>query len=138
MCLPPTCLWPGKNHFLSLKIHYDSCLTPLHIQLPLLQALTLNICNYPPRNLLQVFPQPPSAPALSGRGSRPCGRTSGRGRSHENIPDVASWVVPHSEGRPAIIAEDPIEVAYSVTVDISTYITSAVKSSAPKQGKSLL
>src|SRR5574337_789370 len=38
------------------------------------------------------------SPALSGRGSRPSGRTSGLGRSHEDIPDVASWVVPHSEG----------------------------------------
>ena len=38
------------------------------------------------------------SPALSGRGSRPSGRTSGWGRSHEDIPDVASWGVPHSVG----------------------------------------
>ena len=37
------------------------------------------------------------SPALSGRGSRPSGRTSGRGRSHDDIPDVASWVLPHCE-----------------------------------------
>ena len=32
------------------------------------------------------------------RGSRPSGRSSGWGRSHEDIPDVAPWVVPHSVG----------------------------------------
>lgn len=39
------------------------------------------------------------------------------------------------ETRPATIAEEPIAVAYSVTVDISTYITRAVKSSAAKTRK---
>ena len=37
--------------------------------------------------------------------------------------------------RPAIIAEDPIDVAYSVTVDINTYITRAVHSRARKTRK---
>jgi hypothetical protein len=35
------------------------------------------------------------------------------------------------ETSPAIVAVEPIVVAYSVTVDISAYITSAVKSNAP-------
>ena len=33
--------------------------------------------------------------------------------------------------KPAIVAVEPIEVAYSVTVDINAYITRAVKSKAP-------
>ena len=37
------------------------------------------------------------SPYLSARGSRPSGRTSGWGRSHEEVRDVASWVVPHAE-----------------------------------------
>ena len=37
------------------------------------------------------------SPSLSARGSRPSGRTSGWGRSHEEVRDVASWVVPHVE-----------------------------------------
>ena len=37
------------------------------------------------------------SPALSGRGSRPSGRTLGRGPSHDDIPDVASWVLPRCE-----------------------------------------
>lgn len=32
---------------------------------------------------------------------------------------------------PAIVADEPIAVAYSVTVDINAYITRAVKSNAP-------
>lgn len=33
MSLPPTCLWPWESHFLSLKIHYYSCLLPPYIHL---------------------------------------------------------------------------------------------------------
>src|SRR5574337_918860 len=65
-----------------------------------------------PRAEHRGFPAPPAlspfsppdldrrvdSPALSGRGSRPSARTPGSGRSHEDIPDVASWVVPHSVG----------------------------------------
>jgi hypothetical protein len=36
------------------------------------------------------------------------------------------------ETSPAIVAVEPIVVAYSVTVDISAYITRAVNSNAPK------
>ena len=36
------------------------------------------------------------------------------------------------ETRPAMVALVPIEVAYSVTVDINAYITSDVNSNAPK------
>ena len=36
-------------------------------------------------------------PAFSGKGSRNSHRTSGRGRSHKEIQDIASWVVPPSE-----------------------------------------
>ena len=39
------------------------------------------------------------------------------------------------ETRPAIVAVEPIEVAYSVTVDIKVYITRAEKSRAPKTRK---
>ena len=35
------------------------------------------------------------------------------------------------ETRPAMVAVVPIDVAYSVTVDIKAYITRAVKSNAP-------
>ena len=37
------------------------------------------------------------SPALSGKGSRTFLRASGWGRSHEEIRDVASWVVQHAE-----------------------------------------
>ena len=37
------------------------------------------------------------SPALSRRGSRPSRHTTGWGQSHEEIRDVASWLVPHSE-----------------------------------------
>lgn len=36
---------------------------------------------------------------------------------------------------PAIVADEPSEVAYSVTVDINAYITSAEKSRAPNTKK---
>ena len=75
-------------------------------------ALGFKVLSGLPREEHRDFPAPPplspfsppdldrrvDSPALSGRGSRPSGRTSGWGRSHEDIPEVASWVVPHSVG----------------------------------------
>ena len=40
--------------------------------------------------------------------------------------------------KPAIVAVEPIEVAYSVTVDIKAYITSAVDNNAPNIRKNSL
>ena len=37
------------------------------------------------------------SPSLSGKGSRPSRCTSGGGRSHKEIREVASWFMPHSE-----------------------------------------
>lgn len=49
----------------------------------------------------------------------------------------AEYILEHSppkiyipDTKPAIVADDPIELAYSVTVDINAYITRAVKSRA--------
>ena len=60
MSLPPTCLWPWESHFLSLKIHYYSCLLLPHIHLLPLQVLTTQRLQLSPRNFLHVFPQPSS------------------------------------------------------------------------------
>ena len=70
------------------------------------------------------------SPALSGRGSRPSRRNSGWGRSHEEIRDVASWMVPYSE-RPQFPCPLMIRTR---CLDTSSNVTQWMKS---KQEKAL-